>query len=329
MSTTMKKLTESLNIFARCNKLNVGLWSCPQFVFLVMGVVIILSILTTYSIAAHYAEPEVVIELVMFLTVFLLIITKIIVGAFEKVVYSRQSELSHAEEIIELKDQFVHIAIHDIASSATAIKWGMRMIEPELKDLSVENKDLFEEMKERNEKLIHLTGEILLITRIESERVDLSFSEVNIYALVSLAIENFQKNKMGSNIMFQLDSPNTPIFIVSDRSNLLEALRLLFHNIIKHENSEEMGTIKVELTESSDAIAIVIRSRGERTAEDRLHLFEKFWKDPSGKNIIGKGFGLYIVKRLLLLLGGEILFTTSDGNDVFTIRMPKKTRSPR
>ena len=43
-----EKILESLNPASSCKRYGVSLWQCPQFLFVVMGLIIIFAILTTY-----------------------------------------------------------------------------------------------------------------------------------------------------------------------------------------------------------------------------------------------------------------------------------------
>ena len=44
--------------FKECQEYNLGLWQCPSFLFVVMGIINVVSILATYVIAVRYDSPE-------------------------------------------------------------------------------------------------------------------------------------------------------------------------------------------------------------------------------------------------------------------------------
>jgi len=85
MKKFLKTIGNKLNISKQCHELNVNLWSCPQFLFIILGIIIISSILVTNTVARQYAEGEIVALIVLILTVFLFVVSYVIVGAFEKV----------------------------------------------------------------------------------------------------------------------------------------------------------------------------------------------------------------------------------------------------
>ena len=77
---------EQLNIVKSCRKYNLSLWQCPQFLFLVMGIIIIGVILCTYYFGTHYIPQIEVVLLIVFLTVVILFtIAFLICHSFEKI----------------------------------------------------------------------------------------------------------------------------------------------------------------------------------------------------------------------------------------------------
>ena len=60
-----KNLFSNLNIVAQCKKHNLSLWQCPQFLFLVMGLIIIISSLFAYAFGTRYIEDPLVVALII------------------------------------------------------------------------------------------------------------------------------------------------------------------------------------------------------------------------------------------------------------------------
>jgi len=59
-------ILNQLNVLNQCRRYGLSPWQCPQFLFLVMGIVIIISSIISYLIGAQYiADPEVVVFIVL------------------------------------------------------------------------------------------------------------------------------------------------------------------------------------------------------------------------------------------------------------------------
>lgn len=318
----MNSLIEEFRIFKHCKKLDVPIWSCPRFVFLIMGVAISASIVTAYFVARQYTEPEVVIAVVTFLAMFLVAIMYILVNAFERVVYSRQSEIQRTKEIFELKDQFVHIAVHDLASSATAVKWGLKTIEPKLSELSTLEKDMFMSIRERNEQLITLAHRILLITRIESGHLEMAPAPIDIVEAVETVKQEVLRQAAERKVAIENIYPENTFMISTDVAHLREILLVLLKNAIRYSNPED-GKVWLKITNEHNQCVISVTHNGAMISpEHRAHIFEKFWRDSSENKIEGTSFGMYIAKELTEKLGGKITFISTEEQTTFSITLP-------
>jgi signal transduction histidine kinase len=86
----------------------------------------------------------------------------------------------------------------------------------------------------------------------------------------------------------------------------------LFSNAIKY--SPENAPIRVETAVAGDHVSIRIHDRGMGIPEaDQKHLFSRFFRATNAGNIQGTGLGLYIVKRYIELMNGEIGFESQEG----------------
>ena len=59
----LKKIFSQFNIVVQCKRYGLSLWQCPQFLFLIMGVVIIGTAVITYAIGTRYVEDPALIAL--------------------------------------------------------------------------------------------------------------------------------------------------------------------------------------------------------------------------------------------------------------------------
>jgi len=72
--------------FRECQEYNLGLWQCPSFLFVVMGIINVLSILTTYLISVRYDSPELVIVSVSLVSIFIFALGSSIIHGIQQMV---------------------------------------------------------------------------------------------------------------------------------------------------------------------------------------------------------------------------------------------------
>ena len=100
MAIDSNKIIKDLNIIRECREeFHVGIWQCPQFLFIVMGGVTILGSLVTYYMGTQYAEPEVAVLITLGVTAIIFSIGHIMVANF-----------AHIAQINRAKSEFAGTA---------------------------------------------------------------------------------------------------------------------------------------------------------------------------------------------------------------------------
>jgi signal transduction histidine kinase len=325
----MKRLLHQLNIVGQCRELNISIWSCPRFLFVIMGAVIITSIIVTYEVGQHYVTPDAVIFSVTLLTIVLLIITNIIVSAFEEVVFARRREIDRAKEVLTLRDQFVYVAVHHLRSAGTAIKWGLKLLEGMDEQGKAARDLVITQMRSKNDTLLRLAKNILLVTQIDAGTLKLAPSAVSLTEAIETArkeeAEELLTHKAEISVTIPDDLP--PVF--ADQVYLAEIMTILFSNAIRH-GDKERGVITINaLQTEKGSIAFSIENNGPGIpTEEARYVFEQYWRNSGPGRSEGAGLPLYIVRRLAELMGGHVFFSSVPGKTIFSLTLPAAPKTP-
>jgi signal transduction histidine kinase len=115
--------------------------------------------------------------------------------------------------------------------------------------------------------------------------------------------------------------------IVGDRKLLFQSFSNLLSNAIKYSRDE----ISIKVTARSEARRIIIAIKDNGLGippQDVANLFERYYRGKNVSGIVGTGVGLYLVKTVVDLHGGEIAVQSKEGDGAcFTISLPDHAAS--
>ncbi|MDX3059375.1 HAMP domain-containing sensor histidine kinase [Streptomyces sp. NE06-03E] len=115
-----------------------------------------------------------------------------------------------------------------------------------------------------------------------------------------------------------------PWYVRAEPAALERAVVNVLDNAVKF--SPPRGTIDVALHRGE----LTVRDHGPGIpAEELPHVFDRFWRSPSARQLPGSGLGLSIVARTVQQAGGEIALSPADGGGtVASIRLPGAPQPP-
>ena len=306
------KLRFELNIIEQAKKYGIPVWQHPQFLFLVMGIIIVFSSIFSYSLGTRYIEdPHVVALSIITLTLVLLVLAFIITRSFERLA-----------EVSRLKSEFVSIVSHQLRTPLSNMKWIADLLVSERSN--EDRKEYFLMLKENAFRMQELINDLLTVSRIEegglvTKREEFSFSNT-----VKEVAVNFQPMMQAMNIVLDIQDESKSRKVFADPSQIQQVVSNLFNNAIKYTGKtktavlEEKGkkhVITIHMEDKGKNLRFEIKDTGVGIPrEDQKYIFEKFFR--SG-NVLrhetqGSGLGLYIAKAIIKRSKGEIGFESKE-----------------
>jgi len=180
-----------------------------------------------------------------------------------------------------------------------------------------------------------LIDDITEVVRLETGRVELSFSFVELNQFVRKAYDRYRQE--ASKYQHQLEillSPDNPA-VMADPRRLQQILDNLVDNAIRYTPAGGWITISVRTEEEEGRLwgVIEVADNGIGIPEEELpHIFERFFRGEKARSeqIPGTGLGLAIVKELVELHNGKIKVRSRVGEgSVFTVMLPLSGMPPR
>lgn len=242
-------------------------------------------------------------------------------------VRERTAELSQANERLleldRLKSQFLASMSHELRTPLNSIIGFTSLLRRELTGpLNSEQRKQLEIVQSSARHLLTLINDLLDVSRIEAGRADLEREPFDCAEVIAEAVKIVQPmgERKGLEIAVEA-APTIPMF--GDRKRTLQVLLNLVNNAIKF---TEKGRVTVSVTVEGKTLRMAVADTGIGIKPEHMGmLFEAFRQvDGSAKRVYeGTGLGLYLCRKLLRLMGGDITAESVYGaGSRFTIVLP-------
>ena len=316
------KLIDDLNFVKSCRRYNIGLWQCPNFLFLVMGAVTIAAMFGTYFVSerSHYSEA-VTIASVTLVAVFILVTGSSVVRGVEKI----------AEANI-MKTEFISIISHQLRTPLASIKWNLEIIKDSATgDLSVKQKTFLRNVEKANEEMLKLVSSLVEVVRIDQGKAVFRKENVKPSLLIEEVISDLQTLALSRKIKIVTKISKKLPLIYVDPKRMKVVVHNLISNAIKY--SYEGGKIEVHLGRGGSGVLFKVRDWGVGIPEHQQNrVFEKFFRSENNLKYRtdGIGLGLYLAKAILRSFGGKVWFESEvNKGSTFYFSLPTANQSSK
>lgn len=251
----------------------------------------------------------------------------------EKVLPSSLKEIK--EEATRTDGAFVSLISHQLRTPLTTIKWYVEILLGEDGDkLTDTQKKYLKVIDDNNQRVLELIKVFSNVSKLEEGTMGVDLEQINIVSLLKDSL----KSTAGINKFIVEEEYHMNTFILFADKNLLNIVfKNLLSNAVKF--SDESNKIKIQ-TQSvkkyfevggkkidKDGYVISFKNSGIGIpAECHEKIFTKMFRCDNAKQakIEGEGFGLYMVKSIMDLVGGEIWFQSAEGQGAtFFLYLPE------
>lgn len=180
-------------------------------------------------------------------------------------------------------------------------------------------------------RLSRLVKSMLDLSRIDSGEMKIHPSFFDITHTVVATLLTFEQSINEKEIEIAGLDEAPPIQVWGDPDLLHQVVYNLVENAVKFTN--QGGTIRVQTIDSVDRTTVAIENTGPGiAAEDLPMVFDRFYKGDKSRSRDknGMGLGLYLVRTILQLHGGNIQVSSIQGEYCrFEFYIPKPQEAPR
>jgi signal transduction histidine kinase len=252
-----------------------------------------------------------------------------------KVVYIQTKQLQETTKKLtyhdKLQKEFIDIAAHEFRTPIQSVLGYSEMIHTNLKNFD----QYFDKIIRNARRLEKLTEDILDVSKIEGNVLQLSKSHFDLNYTIQQLVEDHQKEAAEKNVKVILNfKKNIPTTVYADEPRLQQVINNLLSNSIHFTNNgsvlitvykAQVDTNVENERQDEESIVVEIKDSGSGINAEMLpRLFEKF----ATRSGSGTGLGLYISKSIIDSHGGKIwAYNNKDGvGATFTFTLPVREK---
>ena len=208
------------------------------------------------------------------------------------------------------KDEFISIASHELKTPLTAAKAYIQLLEMDLKESGHKDLEYAEKASASIERLNDLIGELMDVSKIQNEKLDLRIASFDFNKMVAHAVESVQ---FASPLHKIILSGEIKTMVNGDKERLEQVIINLLSNAVKY--SPKSKKVLVHIAEKNGTIKVSIKDTGIGIHKESLEkIFERYYREEQRAiHFQGLGIGLFISYEIVQRHKGKIWAESEAG----------------
>jgi signal transduction histidine kinase len=298
-----QQIFDAFNLKKEADDLGVKIWLTPSFLFIVMGIIIVIAMTGVYVISSFYDSPEILVISESAVVMITLTIGNFIIRTVEEIAKANR-----------MKTEFVSIASHQLKTPISEMKWETELLVSKFSEgLSEKQKEIIKEISHSGEKMGRLVNDLLDVARIDQGNLPLAKEKIDLCSLIDDAVEAQRPLAAASNVELKKTLKEKKLDIIADKRRLSVVLDNLISNAIKY--IDKKGLVEIILEKDGNMVQVCVRDNGVGIPkEEQAKISQKFFRSNNSiKNKTdGTGLGLYIAKNIVEQSGGSLWFESIE-----------------
>ncbi|HNY27581.1 MAG TPA: ATP-binding protein, partial [Candidatus Sumerlaeota bacterium] len=217
-----------------------------------------------------------------------------------------------AEAANQAKSIFLASVTHELRTPLNAVL-GFSQLMRDDPTLTESQKENIETINRSGELLLDLINDVLEMSKLESGQTSRYDTSFDVRRMLLGVEEIMRPHAQTRRLAFRLElDPSLPLYVRTDEKRIKQILINLTGNAIKF-TREGVVVIRARAQEEIQTLGFEVQDTGPGIPrEDQERLFEPFTQ-ARGNATGGVGLGLYISRKLVELLGGELSLRSERG----------------
>jgi two-component system phosphate regulon sensor histidine kinase PhoR len=223
-------------------------------------------------------------------------------------------DITDLRKLERVRRDFVANVSHEFKTPLTAIQgFAETLLAGAMDDPQNRNRFL-EIILEHSRRLARLTNDLLELSKMDADRLDLEIGRLSVSQFVQSCMETTQRAAAERDLRISVNLQKPVPDIAADRRRLAEVLQNLLDNAIQYTPSG--GQIMVSASSDGNAVTFTVSDTGIGIpVVDQPRIFERFYRVDVARSreVGGTGLGLSIAKHLVEAHGGHIWVESEIG----------------
>jgi two-component system, OmpR family, sensor kinase len=216
------------------------------------------------------------------------------------------------------RSEFIANASHELRTPLFSLGGFVELLDDE--EITPEiRREFLAEMRDQIDRLTRLATDLLDLSRLDAGQLLVEIEPFDLATTARLVADEFRAVAEATEheVLIEADAP---VEALGDELRVQQIVRALMENAIRHTPAGTTVVVRV-VRRGRDAVLEVRDDGPGIPAEDRKHLFQRFYRAAGGK-ASGSGLGLAIASELASRLDGTIELSSRPGATVFTLNLP-------
>ncbi len=227
-------------------------------------------------------------------------------------------------EVDRRKSEFLAILGHELRNPLAPLWNAVHIMEHE-GSATADERHIQDIIKRQVQQLGRLADDLLDISRIAQNKIELRKELVNVASVVTQAVQMSAPHLTARRHRLEVDAVAESLWVHADPARLVQIVGNILNNAAKY--TQPGGSVRLRVRHDGQEVIISVQDNGAGIPSELLpHVFELFtqgeWSADRSQG--GMGIGLALVRRLVELHGGTIEAHSAglgQGSE-FVVRLP-------
>ena len=248
---------------------------------------------------------------IIVLIVLLIVFTIVIIISF----YSTIIISIKQKNISEMKSDFINNMTHEFKTPIATINLAIDAIKKKLiGKIDKKSFSYLNIIKDENNRMNNQVENVLMISQLEKEKIELQKKMLDINQLVDLAVSRVDLLSKSVDAKIIKTFENKENMLLLAKEEIVNVFVNILENSLKYSKSKPI----IEIIVKNEKLKTIILFKDNGIGMNKKvksKIFEKFYRESSGNihNIKGHGLGLAFVKKIIDMHGGMISVKSQEG----------------